>query len=103
MEQIHKLITKYGLILAFSAMFGHLWFYTSGLLFPMNRYNYHAFWRDIPNYIVSLTQLLICVLLFIDSRKYQIKFWLIPIIGLFYPLVGVSAFLILYIYKREIV
>lgn len=99
MEPIHKLVTKYGLILAFSAMSGHFWFYLGSLLFPINAINFNDIWRTIPNYVIYAIQVLVCILLIIDIRKYKIKLWLIPVIGLFYPLVGICAFLILYIYK----
>ena len=100
MEPIHKLITKYGLILAFSALIGHFWVYLQMLLFPPNQYNYYEIWRAIPNYVVYFVQVLVCILLIIDIRKYRIQFWLVPVMGLFYPLVGICAFLILYIYQK---
>jgi len=99
MEPIHKLVTKYGLILAFSSLIGQFWFYLGSLLFPVNAINFNDTWRSIPNYTCYAIQVLICILLVIDIRKYKIKLWLIPLIGLFYPLVGVCIFLILFIYS----
>lgn len=101
MEPIHKLVTKYGLILAFSALLGHFWFYLGSLLFPINATNFNDYWREIPNYVIYSIQILVCILLIIDIRKYKIKSGLIPVIGLFYPLVGICAFLILYIYNTK--
>jgi len=100
MAQIHKFITKYGLILILSYLISHVWFYLVSMLFPVSLMD-HYLWMALPNYIHYFLQVVICVLLLIDVRKYGIKFYLVPLIGLFYPLLGVVSFLILYIYKSS--
>jgi len=99
MKDIINHINKYGIVLILSSLFGHLWFYLQSLLFSHRIIDQNTLWYAIPTYTGYFFQVLVSVLLFIDIRKYNMKYYLIPIMGLFYPLLGVSAFLILHIYK----
>lgn len=99
MQNIHKLIAKYGIILALSSLLGYSWFYLQVYFIQHTNPANYDLWQLLPTYSGYLFNVLICILLLIDIRKSQLNYYLIAFTGLFYPLVGISAFLILYIFK----
>ena len=101
MKLIIRLITKYSILLALSALLTETWFYLEAILYPIESLEDLNFWDNLPYYSVYFFKVLISILLFIDVRKYGLKFYLIPLVGLFYPLLGVCALLIMIIYKEN--
>ena len=100
---LKKLITKYGIIILLNSIFGYLWFRISHLFFNpvMTDITKQNLFYSLPSYLSYFIQLIVCILLILDIRKYAIRFWLIPVIGLFYPVFGVAVFLILYITQQR--
>jgi hypothetical protein len=101
MNQLIRLITKYSIILAFSSLIGITWFYLKSIVMPIENIEDIDFWQNLPSYSGYFFKLLISILLFIDVNKFGLKFYLIPIVGLFYPLLGVCALLIMVIYYEN--
>ena len=97
METIKKLITKYGLIILVQCAFAESWFHIVHYFVPFQNYANQNYLITIPNYTYYVVQLVVCILLIIDTRKYNIKYKITPLIGLFYPVLGVAVFLILYV------
>jgi|ERR1035437_6926546 hypothetical protein len=97
MKTIKKLITKYGLIILVQCAFSESWFHIVHYFVTAQTYSTHEYLITIPNYTYYVVQLVVCILLIIDSRKYNIKYKITPLIGLFYPVLGVAVFLILYV------
>ena len=100
---IKKLILKYSVPILINSITGYFWFRFSHLLYnpiPTDIIKREMMY-SIPNYISYCLQLIVCILLILDIRKYSIRFWLIPVIGLFYPVFGVAVFLILYILQEK--
>jgi hypothetical protein len=68
---------------------------------PINDIEDINFWHKLPSYSGYFFKVLVSILLFIDVKKFGLKYYLIPIVGLFYPLLGVCALLILIIYNEN--
>jgi hypothetical protein len=100
---IKNLIIKYGVLILFNSIIGYFWFHCIHLLYtpiPIELSKQELMY-SIPSFISYFIQLIVCILLILDIRKYSIRFWLIPVIGLFYPVFGVAVFLILYILQKK--
>ena len=100
MKSILSLISKYAIILALGSLFGNTWFYLKHIIFPIDSIEDINFWHELPTYSNYLIKIIVTVLLVIDVKKYKVNYYLIPIVGFFYPLVGICAFLILLIYTE---
>ena len=101
METIKKLITKYGLIILVQCAIAQSWFHIVHYFLAFQSYANHEYLISIPNYIYYVVQLVVCILLILDTRKYNIKYKLTPLIGLIYPVFGVAVFLILYVVQNN--
>ncbi len=100
MKSFLSLISKYAIILALGSLFGNAWFYLKSIIFPIHSIEDFNFWHELPSYSNYLIKIIVTVLLIIDVKKYKLNYYLIPIVGFFYPLVGICAFLILLIYRE---
>ena len=100
---LKSLIIKYSVIILLNSIIGYFWFRINHLLInPIpSDISKVTLMFSIPTYISYFLQLIVCILLMLDIRKYTIRFWLIPAIGLFYPVFGVAVFLILYILQEK--
>jgi len=101
MKTFKKLITKYCLIILVSSALAQSWFYIVRYFIATNDITSHAYLYAIPNYVHYLVQITVCMLLILDIRKYDIKYKFTPLLGLFYPLLGVAVFLILYVIQQN--
>lgn len=101
MKQLVKLITKYSILLALSSFFGVTWFYLKSIVMPIENIEDIGFWHNLPSYSGYFFKILISFLLFLDVKKFNLNFYVIPIVGLFYPLLGVCTLLIMIIYTEN--
>ena len=100
MTPILKLINKYAILIGLSIILTTIWFYFKGtILSTYSIEDYNLVWHNLHWIISYLFKALVAVLLFIDTRRFGVNYILIPIAGFIYPLMGVSVFLILYVYK----
>ena len=100
MKLLSNIIVKYSVILIISYLFSSTWFYLKNLFLPIETVEDINFWHDIPQYSSYTVRVIVAVLLLIDTKKYQLNYLLIPLIGLFYPLLGICVFLILLAYSE---
>ena len=100
---IKNLIIKYCVLIVLNSIVGYFWIRCIHLVYhPIpNELSKQELMYSIPSFISYFIQLIVCILLILDIRKYSIRFWLIPVIGLFYPVFGVAVFLILYILQEK--
>ncbi len=101
MTQIIKLISKYSIILSFSILTGKLWLYISIIIVPIKNAEGISLWHSLPTYFNYFFNALISILLLIDIFRNKLKYYLIPLVGLFYPVMGITGLLILIIYNDK--
>ena len=102
MTPILKLINKYAILIGLSIILTTTWFYFKGIILTIDDlHDYNSLWHNLHTIISFLFKSLIAILLFIDTRKFGINYILIPVSGFVYPLLGVSVFLILFVYKNK--
>jgi hypothetical protein len=102
MKKFLKLVGKYAIILVITNVLLNSVFFLNLTVFPFNTHADANLWGFFSSYIGYVVNVIIAVLLFVDTKKYQLNFTLIPLVGLFYPLLGISVFLILLIYKENL-
>lgn len=98
MKTFTKLVSKYAILLTLSYLL-NTWFIFWLIVQPKSLAELNV-WESINSYSGYFFQIITAILLFIDTKRYELKFYLIPIAGLFYPLLGISVFLIVFIYKE---
>lgn len=97
MTQIVKLISKYSIILSLSILTGKIWFHFSTFIIPIEKADDISFWYSLPTYFGYFFNLLTSILLLVDIIR--LKYYLIPLVGLFYPIIGITGLLIIIIYR----
>ena len=100
MKTIINLISKYSIVLILSYLFGQVWFYFKGIILPIDNVDDIDFIQKIPIYSGYFFRIIVAILLLVDLKKYKINYKVIPLIGLFYPLLGILGLLVLYIYRE---
>jgi hypothetical protein len=100
MRTLLSLITKYAVILIINYLFGKTWFYLKSIILPVDSIDDINFWHNLPDYSSYAVKIIVAILLLIDVKKFRLNIYLIPLIGLFYPLLGICSFLIILIYSR---
>ena len=100
MTPIFRLINKYAILIAFSIILTTTWFYIKGIIFASSSIeDINSIWNYLHTIVSYVFKLIVAILLWVDTKKFGINYFLIPIAGFIYPLMGVSVFLILYVYK----
>lgn len=99
MTQIVRLISKYSIILSLSILTGKLWFYFSNHIIPIDSPKDISFLHKLPAYFSYFFNLLTSILLLVDMIRLKLKNYIIPLVGLFYPIIGITGLLIIIIYR----
>ncbi len=99
MTQIVKLISKYSIILSLSILTGKIWVQLTTFIIGIENVQDLSFWNSFPKYFGYLFNLLISILLLVDIIMLRLKYYIIPLVGLFYPIIGITGLLIIIIYR----
>lgn len=101
-QRLTKLAFPYLIILLLDALWDYFLFYGRSILEDVMAFDDY---RSLPMLVTTnfslIFQLMVGVLLLIDIRKHNIKFYLIPLCGFIFPLLGITMFLIVVINKES--
>ena len=99
-DRLTKLAFPYLIILLLDALWGYFLYYGRGILqLVMGSDDSPSLPMLLTTNFTLIFQVMIAVLLFIDLRRHNIKYYLIPFCGFIFPLLGITMFLIVLINK----
>jgi len=102
MTILAKILNKYIILLIVKSLFGVPWLYLVNVVTAGTNHDLFQTLNSIPTYVDCAIRLITILFLFIDFKKYKIKFIALAIIAaLFFPLLGMVIFALLYLENRK--
>ncbi len=99
MTQLIRLISKYSILLVLSTLISKIVFYYSSFYLHDISFDEKSIWFNISKYIIYFFQLVIAIFLLIDLKRLKMKHYFIALVGLFYPIMGITALLLIILYN----
>jgi hypothetical protein len=100
-EKFYRLAFPYVLILILDSAAGYILFYGKNLFRSFTESDYNSIPMILTTNFGLIFQVMVMVLLFLDLQKHRIKYYLIPIAGFLFPLLGIVMFLLVMMNKEE--
>jgi hypothetical protein len=100
LSQFNKISLPYLLLFIADSALSTAWFHLRGLVFEITEMNERPLPLLTTNFDL-IFQIVVMVLLFMDARKYDLPYILIPVAGFFFPLVGVMMFMLMMMTRAE--
>jgi uncharacterized protein YacL len=100
-DRLLKLAFPYIVILILDALTGYIVFYGEYILLNVGYLEYDSLPRILTSNVGLIFQLMVMILLFRDLRKHSMRYYLIPVAGFLFPLLGIVMFLLVMMSREQ--